>query len=150
MTGALIRTLLVDDEPIARQVLREELADIEDVEIVGEAADGAQALKAIDDLHPDLVFLDLQMPGMGGFEVIANLDISGDSPAIVIVTAYDQYAVQAFDADAIDYVLKPVRAARLHQCLERVRAVRQRNHSAVSYLSRLHDMALNEGRNQLP
>jgi DNA-binding LytR/AlgR family response regulator len=120
MSPALIRSLIVDDEPIARQVLREELQQIQDVEIVGEAAHGRDALSKISALEPDVVFLDLQMPGMGGFDVIRELG-GRKLPIIVIVTAYDQHAIQAFDAGAVDYLLKPVSKTRLSKALDRVR-----------------------------
>ena len=120
MSAPLIKSLIVDDEPIARQVLREELDQIPDVEIVGEAEHGEEALRKIASLEPDVVFLDLQMPGMGGFEVIRKLE-GGKLPIVVIVTAYDQHAIQAFEAGAIDYLLKPVTEARLGKALDRVR-----------------------------
>lgn len=110
----------MDDEPIARQVLREELEQVQDVEIVGEAEQGQEALRQIAALQPDVVFLDLEMPGMGGFDVIRKLE-GGKLPIIVIVTAYDQHAIQAFEAGAIDYLLKPVNEARLLKALDRVR-----------------------------
>ncbi len=143
MASTPIRTLIVDDEPIARKVLREELTEIEDIEIVGEAAEGAEALKCIEELDPDLVFLELQMPGLSGFEVIANLDDANDPVAIVIVTAYDQYAIQAFDADAIDYLLKPVSTSRLQKSLERVRGTLKDKQRAALNARRLHDVAIN-------
>src|ERR1700680_331347 len=107
-----IKTLVVDDESIARQVLREELDLIPEIQIVGEAENGKDALQKILSLKPDLVFLDLQMPVMGGFEVIQN--ISGTRlPVVVIVTAFHQHAIEAFEAGAVDYLLKPVRGDRL-------------------------------------
>ena len=116
----VIKTVIADDEQIARRVLREELELLPEVTIVGEAEDGRQVLQQIVDLRPDLVFLDLQMPGMGGFEVVRNL--SGPRlPVIVIVTAFHQHAIEAFEAGAIDYLLKPVSEARLRKALERVR-----------------------------
>jgi two-component system LytT family response regulator len=108
-----LRTLIVDDEPVARKILREELESIEDVEIVGEADNGTEALDKIAACRPDLVLLDLQMPGMGGLSM----------PVIVIVTAYDKYALQAFDAGAIDYLLKPVGQDRLAEAVERAKRV---------------------------
>jgi two-component system LytT family response regulator len=115
-----MKTLIVDDEPIARKVLREELELIADLEIVGEAENGMQALQQIDALGPDLVFMDLQMPGMGGFEVIRHLH-GAPLPIIVIVTAFDQYAIQAFEAGAVDYLLKPINEARLRKAVQRAR-----------------------------
>lgn len=116
-----IRILVVDDEPIARQVLREELALLSGVAVVGEAEDGIRALEQVRALKPDLVLLDLEMPRMGGFEVVANLE--EPYPAIVVVTAFDQHAIQAFDAGAIDYLLKPVSQERLLSCIERIRRI---------------------------
>jgi two-component system, LytTR family, response regulator len=115
-----MRTLIVDDEPIARQILREELERFPEIELVGEAEAGASALAAIAHLEPDLVFLDLQMPGEGGFEVIRRLPQGRRKPpVIVIVTAYDQHAIEAFEAGAVDYLLKPVSRERLTKSLER-------------------------------
>jgi two-component system LytT family response regulator len=117
----VIRTLIVDDESIARKVLRDELEVFKDVEIIGEADNGQEALRLIEELRPDLVFLDLRMPLMGGFEVMRL----GDDvlPAFIIVTAYDQHAIEAFEAGAIDYLLKPVSQNRLQRALERARAL---------------------------
>lgn len=120
-----MRALIVDDEPIARRVLREELAGFPDIDVVAEAANGEEALAAIRKFQPDVVLLDLEMPGMGGFEVVRRLD-GEPLPAIVIVTAYDQHAVTGFDAGAVDYLLKPVRRERLAKCLERIRKIRTR------------------------
>jgi len=120
-----LKTLIVDDEPIARQILREQLETFPDVEVVGEAENGREALKKIAQTHPDLVFLDLQMPVMGGFEVVKAL--GGDTgPIIVIVTAYDEYAIRGFEAGAVDYLLKPVSEARLHKAVERARSLQNR------------------------
>jgi two-component system LytT family response regulator len=118
-----LKTLIVDDEPIARKVLREELELIDDVEIIGEAADGLAALEKIGSQQPDLVLLDLQMPAMSGLDVVRELKQSKHAPVIVIVTAYDQHALQAFDAGAVDYLLKPVGQERLAQAVERARRV---------------------------
>jgi two-component system, LytTR family, response regulator len=113
-----MKALIVDDEPISRRVLREELEGFAEITIVGEAADGREALKLIAELHPDLVFLDLQMPVMSGFEVVQNLR-EPPLPIIVIVTAFDQHAIQAFEAGAIDYLLKPVSEEGLRTTVER-------------------------------
>lgn len=115
-----MKTLIVDDEPIARRVLREKLETVPDVVIVGEAENGKQALKQITVLRPDLVLLDLQMPVMGGFEVVRKLT-GGHMPAVVIVTAFDQHAIEAFEAGAVDYLLKPVTDERLRSAVERAR-----------------------------
>lgn len=123
MDHGVIRTLIVDDEPVARKVLREELEVYPDIVIVGEAENGRQALQKIAELRPDLVFLDLQMPVMSGFEVVRNLRGS-DPPVVVIVTAFDEHAIEAFEAGAIDYLLKPISEARLLKAVERARSLR--------------------------
>jgi two-component system, LytTR family, response regulator len=118
-----LKTLIVDDEPIARKVLREELECMTDVEVVGEADNGVVALDQIAECKPDLVLLDLQMPGMGGLEVVRKLEHGAHMPVIIIVTAYDKYALQAFEAGAVDYLLKPVGQQRLVDAVERARRV---------------------------
>jgi two-component system, LytTR family, response regulator len=115
-----MRALIVDDEPIARRVLREELETVSDVVIVGEAENGKQALRQITKLQPDLVLLDLQMPVMGGFDVVRRLG-GAHLPVVVIITAFDQHAIEAFEAGAVDYLLKPVGDERLRQAVERAR-----------------------------
>jgi two-component system, LytTR family, response regulator len=134
-----LRTLIVDDEPIARQVLREELELIAGVEVIGEADNGAQALDRIGRHKPDLVLLDLQMPAMSGFEVVSGIRRGSHMPVIVIVTAYDSYAVKAFEAGAIDYLLKPVGQERLRQAVERASRVSGRQ--AVERLAQLQEVA---------
>jgi DNA-binding LytR/AlgR family response regulator len=135
-----LKTLLVDDEPIARQVLREELEDVPGVEIVGEAENGEQALEQIQVLAPDVVFLDLQMPGMDGFEVVAHLR-GPNPPCIVVVTAFDQHAIRAFEAGMIDYLLKPVGRERLLKCLERVHLLHRNSLAVAESVARLQDAA---------
>jgi two-component system LytT family response regulator len=120
MDHRVMKTLIVDDEPIARRMLREELETVPAVVIVGEAENGKQALQQIAALRPDLVLLDLQMPVMGGFEVVRKL-AGGHLPVIVIVTAFDQHAIQAFEAGAVDYLLKPVGEKQLRRAVERAR-----------------------------
>ena len=102
----LIRVLIVDDEPLAREMLREMLEADQDVEIVGERSNGREAVEAIRVHSPDLLFLDVQMPELGGFEVLEALG-TGPMPHVIFVTAYDQYAVRAFEVHALDYLLKP-------------------------------------------
>ena len=125
----MIRTLLVDDEPTARDRLRQLLGAFQDVEIVDEAEDGAQAIEKILEVRPDLVFLDVQMPECSGLEVVTSL--SSPRPRIIFCTAYDQYAVDAFELHAVDYLLKPVSRARLAQALERVRGLEPRSQEAA-------------------
>lgn len=119
--------LIVDDEAPARTRLRDVLGDIatrQPTRILGMAANGFEALRLIEQLRPELLLVDIQMPGMGGIELAQHLARQSDSPRIVFVTAFDQYAVQAFDLNAIDYLLKPVRAERLELALAKVRASR--------------------------
>ncbi len=118
-----LKTLIVDDEPIARQVLRVDLESMSGVKVIGEANSGASALIQIAEQKPDLVLLDLQMPEMGGLEVVRNLRRGPHMPVMIIVTAHDVYAVQAFEAGAVDYLLKPVRRQRLLDAVERARRV---------------------------
>lgn len=117
----ILKTLIVDDESLARRGLAHRLKDIADIEIVGEARNGREALKLIGEKEPDLVFLDIQMPGISGFEVVEELDIE-TMPVILFLTAYDEYAVQAFEVNALDYILKPIDEERLHQVLDKVRS----------------------------
>ncbi len=116
----VIRTVLVDDEPLAREGLRVRLGREDDIEIVGEADDGQSAVDAILSLRPDLVFLDVQMPGFDGFEVVSRI-ASTHLPTIVFVTAYDRYALRAFEVHALDYVLKPIAHRRFQEALRRAR-----------------------------
>ena len=130
-----IRTLLVDDEDLARRGLKIRLKNASDIEIVGEAAHGEEALRMADELRPDLMFLDIQMPGMNGFDVLKAL-AGKRMPMIVFVTAYDEYAVRAFDAHAIDYLLKPIDENRLEEALSHVREQWDRR-EAVQHRTRL-------------
>jgi two-component system, LytTR family, response regulator len=116
-----IRTLLVDDERLARRGLELRLAVAPDVEIVGECENGREAIEQVAALAPDLMFLDIQMPGLSGFDVLARLP-QDSLPVVVFVTAFDRYAIDAFEARALDYLLKPVEDARLEQALARVRS----------------------------
>jgi len=119
-TPRKLRTLLVDDEALSRRGLELRLRMAADVEVIGHCTNGREALSAIRDQKPDLVFLDIQMPGLSGFDVLADLQ-PHELPMIVFVTAYDRFAVQAFEARAIDYVLKPVDDTRLAATLTHVR-----------------------------
>ena len=132
----MVKALIVDDEPIARRVLREELESVPEVLVVGEAGDGREALQKIAKLHPDLVFLDLQMPVMSGFEVARNIE-GPHVPVIVIVTAFDQHAIEAFEAGAVDYLLKPVSEARLQRAVERARSLLGRPAEIDSHLAKI-------------
>ncbi|MGF1605882.1 MAG: LytR/AlgR family response regulator transcription factor [Rhodothalassiaceae bacterium] len=135
---SVIRTLLVDDEPLALRGLAIRLEPYRDVEIAGQAANGREAIKMIRELKPDLVFLDIQMPGFNGFEVIKAL-VGQYLPLFVFVTAYDQYALEAFQAHALDYLLKPVEEQRLADAMARVREVRAQR-AAVEQQARLVEL----------
>ncbi|PYQ01095.1 MAG: hypothetical protein DMF82_20295 [Acidobacteria bacterium] len=117
-SGGPMRVLIVDDEDPAREILREYLSREEDIEIVGECANGFEAVKAVAELSPDLLLLDIQMPKLTGFEV---LELVGHDLAVVFVTAYDEHALRAFEVNAVDYLLKPVAADRLRAALARAR-----------------------------
>ncbi len=115
---APVRTLVVEDEPLARETLRALLADVPWVECVGEAADGAEAVRMIDALEPDLVLLDIEMPELSGLQV---LERARHEPAVIFTTAYDRYAVSAFELEALDYLLKPFGRERCLAALDRAR-----------------------------
>jgi len=115
-----VRTIIVDDEVLSRRGIEIRTRELADFEIVAQCANGREALAAIQQYKPDLVFLDIQMPGMSGFEVLAHLP-QESFPLVVFVTAYDQYAIQAFEARAIDYLLKPIDEERFAAAVERVR-----------------------------
>src|SRR4051812_40704585 len=116
-----IRTVIVDDEPLARRGIRAQLQTEADTEIIGECGNGRDAVRLIEELKPDLVFLDIQMPELDGFGVIEALGTER-LPAIVFVTAYDKYALRAFDVHALDYLLKPFDPERFTTALARARA----------------------------
>ncbi len=120
MATAPVRTVIVDDEPLARDKLRAFLSRHPEFELVGEAGDGLTAVRLIDQIRPDLVLLDIQMPELDGFEVLEALE-QEQLPYVIFVTAYDHYAVQAFEVGAIDYLLKPVAPDRFDQALDRAR-----------------------------
>lgn len=120
MTDARVRTLIVDDEELARLRLRTLLESHPDVAVVGEAEDGPAAIRMVEALRPDLLLLDIQVPGVDGLGVVAALE-PDEMPAVVFVTAFEEFAVNAFEAHAVDYLLKPVTAERLAMALERAR-----------------------------
>ena len=112
----MIKTLIVDDEAPARERLKDLLSANESIELIGEAEDGVQAVEMIEEKHPDLLFLDIQMPRLDGFGVVKMLK---DPPLIVFITAYDEYAIQAFEVNALDYLLKPFTRVRLDRAIEK-------------------------------
>ncbi|HEX7831140.1 MAG TPA: LytTR family DNA-binding domain-containing protein [Thermoanaerobaculia bacterium] len=116
----MIRTVVIDDEPLARERVKQLLAKHDDIVVIGEAGDGVSARTLIADAGPDLALLDIQMPAMSGMEVLQSLPEQG-RPVVVFLTAYDEHAIDAFEAEALDYVLKPVDPKRLARALDRVR-----------------------------
>ena len=117
-----IRALIVDDEPLARRRIKSLLAHDESVDVIGECSDGFRAVSSINELTPDLVFLDVQMPAMDGFEVIKTIGPER-MPTVIFVTAYDQYALKAFEVNALDYLLKPFDRSRFQKTLERAKTM---------------------------
>ena len=122
-----LKTIIVDDEPLALKYLRSVLADFSDIEVVADFRNGREAVLAASQINPDLMFLDIQMPGMNGFEVIKALQ-SDVMPMVIFVTAFDQYALDAFDLHAVDYLLKPLDPERVARAVKR----------AVDRLSLIH------------
>jgi len=117
-----LRAVIVDDEDLARAFLRELIQSHPEIEIAAECANGFEAVKTIGETMPDLLFLDVQMPKLDGFEVLELIDQSQGAPVVIFVTAYDQYAMRAFDAHAVDYLLKPFSAERFDRALERAKS----------------------------
>ncbi len=134
-----IRTIIVDDELPARNELSFLLKNIEAVEVVGQAEDGIQALKVIKKEKPDLIFLDIQMPGKTGLELAGEIKECQFSPAIVFITAYDEYALDAFEVNAIDYLLKPYEESRLVEVINRIKGLYLNNQEVDYQLSTLLD-----------
>jgi two-component system LytT family response regulator len=127
-----IRTLIVDDMPLARELLKSYLAEEKEFAIVGECGDGIEAVAAIQSLNPDLIFLDVQMPAAGGFEVIEYLGVE-QTPVVIFVTAFDEFALRAFEACALDYLLKPYKKERLSKALERAKTeIRIKHRGAIN------------------
>jgi DNA-binding LytR/AlgR family response regulator len=139
----VLRTLIVDDETPARERLKRHLATLDGIEIIGEAADGVQAIEAIERQRPELVLLDIQMPGLDGFGVVEALD---NPPAIIFVTAYDQYAIRAFEVHALDYLLKPFSRERLAQAVNRAREALARRQDLSAQLRPLLEGLAADGR----
>ena len=124
------RIVIVDDEPIAREGIRTQLLREPSVEIVSECGDGLEAVETIRELSPDLAFLDVQMPGMSGFEVMQTVGVDA-IPAVIFVTAYDKYALQAFEVNAVDYLLKPFDGERFQKAFQRALVQIERSTTAI-------------------
>jgi len=143
-----IRAIIVDDEPLARRGLELRLRQAPDVEIVRQCANGREALAAIDELHPDLMFLDIQMPGLSGFDVLKQVP-QESLPMLVFVTAFDRFAIDAFEAHALDYLLKPVDEGRLERALDRVRAQHQQREAVAQRAQLMAMLADVTGRGEI-
>src|SRR6185436_10239965 len=117
-----IRALIIDDEPLARRRIKSLLAHDSSIDVIGECSDGSKAVSSITELTPDLVFLDVQMPAMDGFEVIKTVGAER-MPTVIFVTAYDQYALKAFEVNALDYLLKPFDRSRFQKTLDRAKTM---------------------------
>jgi two-component system LytT family response regulator len=142
----MLRTMIVDDEKASRISLRKLLKDLPQIEVIGEANDGVQAVETIEETKPDLVFLDIQMPGLNGIEVLRALTLK-PKPQVIFVTAYDQYAVKAFEVNAVDYLLKPVDEKRLHQAIEKITS--DDNKDPLNY-EKIQALLLNMGKTKSP
>jgi len=136
----VIRILIVDDEPIARGGIRTLLGTQPDMEVVGECASGEEAIQAIRSARPDVVFLDIQMPDGDGFQVLESLHEEDGAPRIVFVTAYDDYAVRAFEVNAVDYLLKPFDRRRFLSTLDRIRTALEVGADPAGARERLRDL----------
>jgi len=130
MTQPRIRTLIVDDEALSRRGLEIRLRTAGDFDVIGQCANGREAIDAVRSHQPDLVFLDIQMPGLSGFDVLAQLP-ADSLPMVVFVTAYDQYAIRAFEARAVEYLLKPVDESRFAAAIEHIRGLCQQRSAAT-------------------
>lgn len=139
----MIKTLIIDDEPLAAGIVKEYLADFPQCEVVEICQDGFQGLKAVQQHKPDLIFLDIQMPKITGFEMLELLD---EPPAVIFTTAFDQYALKAFDAKALDYLLKPFSQARFRQAMERFLEGRERGSGGLAADPEAHQLAEKSNR----
>ena len=135
----MIRTLIIDDEPHAREGIRIRLREFPMIQVIGECSSGAEAVDSINSLHPDFLFLDIQMPVMNGFEVLQKIAVS-PMPIIIFVTAYDKYALKAFEYHALDYLLKPVNEERFHETVKTVLSEINRRNLEM-YASKLTSIA---------
>lgn len=138
----MIRTILIDDEPLARDVLKHYLSSFPDVTIIAECSDGFEGIKAIAQHQPDLIFLDIQMPKISGFEMLELID---KHPAVIFTTAFDEYAIKAFEVNAVDYLLKPIEQSRFEQAMQKLPA--RLNQAEESTRAVLDAAALNPSQN---
>ncbi len=139
----MIKTIIIDDEPLARTIVKEYLAQFDDMELVAECNDGFEGVKAISEHQPDLIFLDIQMPKINGFEM---LELIENKPSVIFTTAFDEYAMKAFEVHAIDYLLKPFTKERFHKAIEKWKQMR--NHATVNTDALLEATAQQPPQNQ--
>ncbi len=133
------RTWIIDDERLAREELKSLLKEFNEIEIIGEAQNGEEGIQKVKDLNPDLIFLDVSMPEMTGFEMLKQL---GDIPNVIFVTAYDQYALKAFEVNALDYVLKPVETERLEDSIKKLKEREDNDFESENTLNHRKDRQL--------
>jgi two-component system LytT family response regulator len=143
----MITALIIDDEPLARRRLKTLVADLDWMECVGEAADGPSAVRAIDELRPDLVFLDIELPGLSGIELLQR---TKHAPAVIFTTAYDRFAATAFELAALDYLLKPFGTARFCTAMERARPILEKRSAATPTSSVARRLFVREGGRIVP
>ncbi len=142
-----MRVLVVDDEELARARIKELLADIPDVEVAGEAENGLRAVELVGELGPDVVILDIQMPGMDGFEVVEALT---HVPLVIFATAFDEYAIKAFEVNSVDYLLKPISRERLGEAIERARSLLDDTPQLDDQMARLAGLIRSRDMRRLP
>jgi two-component system LytT family response regulator len=130
------RAIIIDDERLARNELKKLLADFPEIEIIDEAANAAEGIQKIEEKQPDLIFLDIQMPGKTGFEMLAELD---RAPQVIFTTAYDEYALRAFEVNALDYLLKPIEPKRLSDAIQKLEHLEEREHESHDAISMPRD-----------
>src|SRR3954465_11163746 len=136
-----MRAIIIDDERLARSELKKLLSDYPEIEIVAEAANASEGIEKIENLNPDLVFLDIQMPGKTGFDLLAELD---RAPHVIFTTAYDEYALKAFEVNALDYLLKPVEPKRLSDAIQKLQFEMSKERAGVNGMINRGPLAEND------
>src|SRR2546430_16269619 len=134
-----MRAIIIDDERLARSELKKLLTDYPEIEIIAEAANASEGIEKIESLNPDLIFLDIQMPGKTGFDLLAELD---RAPHVIFTTAYDEYALKAFEVNALDYLLKPIEPKRLADAIQKLHLQEEKEINSISSSSSLMNRSL--------
>src|SRR5213595_1218908 len=129
----MIKAIIIDDERLARNELRKLLMDFPEIEVVAEASNAGEGVEKIENINPDLVFLDIQMPGKTGFDMLAELD---KAPHVIFTTAYDEYALKAFEVNALDYLMKPVEPKRLADAIQKLHIVESKETNGSEFVNR--------------